>query len=144
MTGQTPKCKPQKRWIGVPGITGGDTFSFGGQMGTGVLRLLGGEVENRYVRRGPTSYSVIGEAMFRPQSSLQANTPSRLPAKTCYKFSIYTQTGCILLRMRVLLTLTSRQKYFKPFSRLKLATGARAVGLASSLPLSEEARTIRR
>ena len=38
-------------------------------MGTGVLMLLGGEVENRCVRRGPTSYSVIGEAMFRPQSA---------------------------------------------------------------------------
>ena len=31
-------------------------------MGTGVLMLLGRGVENRYVRRGPTSYSVIGEA----------------------------------------------------------------------------------
>ena len=31
-------------------------------MGTGVLELLGGEVENRCVRSGPDSYSVIGEA----------------------------------------------------------------------------------
>ena len=23
VTGQTPKCKPQERWIGGPGITGG-------------------------------------------------------------------------------------------------------------------------
>ena len=23
VTGQTPKCKPQERWIGVTGITGG-------------------------------------------------------------------------------------------------------------------------
>ena len=53
-----------------------DTFSFGGQMGTGVLRLLGGEVENRYVRRGPTSYSIIGEAMFRPQSASKHAIPT--------------------------------------------------------------------
>ena len=72
VTGQTPKCKPQERWIGVTGITGGrpafyqNTFSFGGQMGTGVLKLLGGEVENRYVRSGPDSYSVIGEANTQP------------------------------------------------------------------------------
>ena len=39
-----------------------DTFSFGCQMGTGVLRLLGGGVENRCVWSGPDSYSVIGEA----------------------------------------------------------------------------------
>ena len=45
-------------------------------MGTGVLRLLGGEVENRYVRRGPTSYSVIGEAMFRPQSASEHAIPT--------------------------------------------------------------------
>ena len=35
-------------------------------MGTGVLELLGGEVENRYVRSGPDSYSVIGEANTQP------------------------------------------------------------------------------
>ena len=35
-------------------------------MGTGVLRLLGGEVENRCVRSGPDSYSVIGEANTQP------------------------------------------------------------------------------
>ena len=32
-------------------------------MGTGVLKLLGGEVRNRCVRSGPDSYSVIGEAL---------------------------------------------------------------------------------
>ena len=72
VTGQTPKCKPQERWIGVTGITGGrpafyqNTFSFGGQMGTGVLELLGGEVRNRCVRSGPDSYSVIGETNTQP------------------------------------------------------------------------------
>ena len=45
-------------------------------MGTGVLMLLGGEVENRCVRRGPTSYSVIGEAMFRPQSASEHAIPT--------------------------------------------------------------------
>ena len=45
-------------------------------MGTGVLRLLGRGVENRYVRRGPTSYSVIGEAMFRPQSASEHAIPT--------------------------------------------------------------------
>ena len=45
-------------------------------MGTGVLMLLGGEVENRYVRRGPTSDSVIGEAMFRPQSASEHAIPT--------------------------------------------------------------------
>ena len=35
-------------------------------MGTGVLRLLGGEVENRCVWSGPDSYSVIGEANTQP------------------------------------------------------------------------------
>ena len=53
-----------------------DTFSFGGQMGTGVLTLLGRGVENRYVRRGPTSYSIIGEAMFRPQSASEHAIPT--------------------------------------------------------------------
>ena len=53
-----------------------DTFSFGGQMGTGVLMLLGRGVENRYVRRGPTSYSIIGEAMFRPQSASEHAIPT--------------------------------------------------------------------
>ena len=35
-------------------------------MGTGVLELLGGEVENRCVQSGPDSYSVIGEANTQP------------------------------------------------------------------------------
>ena len=61
-------------------------------MGTGVLKLLGGEVRNRCVRSGPDSYSVIGEAFEhstpRLQSKCLASVPSRLPAKTWYKFSI--------------------------------------------------------
>ena len=71
-------------------------------MGTGVLRLLGGEVENRYVRRGRTSYSVIGEAiMFRPQSASEHAIPTS--RQNLPQIQYLNPNGCILSRMRVLL-----------------------------------------
>ena len=86
-------------------------------MGTGVLRLLGGEVENRYVQRGPTSYSVIGEAMFRPQSASEHAIPtSRQNLLPKLVFIPKPDVSCCACACH--LTETSRQKY------LKLATGS--------------------
>ena len=48
-------------------------------MGTGVLRLLGGEVRNRYVRSGPDSYSVIGETNTQPQVAKQVLSECAIP-----------------------------------------------------------------
>ena len=81
-------------------------------MGTGVLRLLGGEVENRYVRRGPTSYSIIGEAMFRPQSASEHAIPTSRQNVLQIQY-LDLLTGCILLRMRVPPDLDFPPKYLK-------------------------------
>ena len=65
-------------------------------MGTGVLRLLGAEVENRYVRRGPTSYSIIGEAMFRlqdPDFPLATNSALK-PVSGCARPHRFKGHGC--------------------------------------------------
>ena len=48
-------------------------------MGTGVLKLLGGEVENRCVRSGPDSYSVIGEANTQPPGCKQVLSECAIP-----------------------------------------------------------------
>ena len=56
-------------------------------VGTGVLGLLGGEVENRYVRSGPDSYSIIGEANIQTPVCKQMSHPDFLPkldTKTVY------------------------------------------------------------
>ena len=82
-------------------------------MGTGVLRLLGGEVENRYVRRGPTSYSVIGEAMFRPQSASEHAIPTSRQNLIQIQY-LYQNRMYPVAHARTI----SRQKYFNLKRRL--------------------------
>ena len=59
-------------------------------MGTGVLKLLGGEVRNRVCTEWPRlvlGYWGDEHSTPRLQSKCLASVPSQLPAKTCYKFS---------------------------------------------------------
>ena len=65
-------------------------------MGTGVLMLLGGEVENRCVRSGPDSYSVIGEANIQTpvcKRMSHPDFPPKLDTNAVFNPSL-DETGC--------------------------------------------------
>ena len=70
-------------------------------MGTGVLRLLGGEVRNRCVRSGPDSYSVIGETNTQPpgcKASAKRVCHPDFPPKLATNSVFKPASGCARLR----------------------------------------------
>ena len=97
LAGQTPKCKPQEGWIGVTGITGGqpafyqNTFSFGGQMGTGVLELLGRE--SRIGGVAQTRTRLLGKQTLRPQAARRVCHPD-FPPKLATNSVFKPASGC--------------------------------------------------
>ena len=96
-------------------------------MGTGVLMLLGGEVENRYVRRSPTS--VLGYWGGNVQTPVCKRTrhpdfPPKLATNSVFKPK--PDVSCCACACH--LTLISRQKYFEVFSHLKLAGHGQCCG----------------